>query len=154
MDLAGFVHLFKNFLDSANQESWIEVIEIKVTAQQGEFTTRYEHQYDFDKIVGVCSNYLPDYANEKAGEITEFKVGNESVFFSKGTSLDLITARNHQNVKERFFPVCRKIRRSDFLQISIKDTSQGDFTPYIRKIYVLMRQSLRLDRQKDTMDGN
>ena len=76
------------------------------------------------------------------------------MFFSKGTSLDLITARNHQNVKERFFPVCRKIRRSDFLQISIKDTSQGDFTPYTRKIYVLMRQSLRLDRQKDTMDGN
>ncbi|UZR95319.1 hypothetical protein [Chondrinema litorale] len=129
---------FNAYVAELNRAKWVEALEIAVTAQGGEFSVKYEHQLDYDRIDGICVNYLPDASDEKSGEIVEFKIDNESVFFDKGLGLDFITARDHLNLTDRFFRVSKKIDRDENIQITIKDTTTGAFTAYVRKFYLLM----------------
>ena len=142
MDPDVLVSAFNKFVEELTREKWVEVLEIQVNAQGEEFAITYEHQLDYDRIDGIAVNYVEVAKDNGAGEIVDFKLDNQSLFFDKGMTLDLITARDHQNLSDRFFIVSKELKRNENLQITIKDTTTGAFTAYTRKFYILMSKAI------------
>lgn len=142
LDSDVLVSAFNQYVAEVSRESWVEVLELPVSSQGHEVTFKYEHQLEYDRIDGIAVNYIAIAKDGEAGEIIEFKLDNESLFFDRGLNLDLITARDHQNLSDRFFRVNKPLRRNDNLQITIKDTTTGAFTAYVRKFYILMSKPI------------
>lgn len=121
------------WLENLTRAKWIECIEIQVNTAGQEDTTQFEFTRDFDTIEGIAFNFQ----NGVTGEIRDFKVNSESLFFDAGTNTDILTVRDHQNMSDRFFPVYAKVNRRQRLEITYRDTSSV-FAVHTRKLYLLM----------------